>query len=104
METMSSVILRTRTQSGIKTLTVSVEKQLAGGLPNMAIVGLADTEVNDSRERACTTLINNQFENPACRITVKLSSVDLPKGGSRYDLAMALGMLPPPARSTSNGP
>ena len=48
---MSLSILHTRAQSGITALPVNVEVHLAGGLPSMTIVGLADTEVKESRER-----------------------------------------------------
>ncbi|MEJ2449089.1 MAG: YifB family Mg chelatase-like AAA ATPase [Gammaproteobacteria bacterium] len=90
---MSLAILHTRAQSGIDALAVNVEVHLAGGLPNMTIVGLADTEVKESRERVRAALINSQFEFPARRITINLAPADLPKGGGRYDLAIALGIL-----------
>jgi len=90
---MSLSILHTRAQSGISALPVSVEVHLAGGLPSTTIVGLADTEVKESRERVRAALINSRFEYPARRITVNLAPADLPKGGGRYDLAIALGIL-----------
>jgi magnesium chelatase family protein len=90
---MSLSILHTRAQSGITALPVNVEVHLAGGLPSMTIVGLADTEVKESRERVRAALINSRFEYPARRITVNLAPADLPKGGGRYDLAIALGIL-----------
>src|SRR5690606_23241342 len=34
-----------------------------------------------------------QFEFPARRITVNLAPADLPKGGGRFDLPIALGIL-----------
>ena len=90
---MSLSILHTHAQSGITALPVNVEVHLAGGLPSMTIVGLADTEVKESRERVRAALINSRFEYPARRITVNLAPADLPKGGGRYDLAIALGIL-----------
>lgn len=90
---MSLSILHTRAQSGITALPVNVEVHLAGGLPSMTIVGLADTEVKESRERVRAALINARFEYPARRITVNLAPADLPKGGGRFDLAIALGIL-----------
>jgi magnesium chelatase family protein len=90
---MSLSILHTRAQSGITALPVNVEVHLGGGLPSMTIVGLADTEVKESRERVRAALINSRFEYPARRITVNLAPADLPKGGGRYDLAIALGIL-----------
>jgi magnesium chelatase family protein len=90
---MSLAILHTRAQSGINALAVNVEVHLAGGLPSTTVVGLADTEVKESRERVRAALINSRFEYPARRITVNLAPADLPKGGGRYDLAIALGIL-----------
>ncbi|MBI1423741.1 MAG: YifB family Mg chelatase-like AAA ATPase [Gammaproteobacteria bacterium] len=90
---MSLAILHTRAQSGITALPVNVEVHLAGGLPSTTVVGLADTEVKESRERVRAALINSRFEYPARRITVNLAPADLPKGGGRYDLAIALGIL-----------
>jgi magnesium chelatase family protein len=90
---MSLSILHTRAQSGVQALPVNVEVHLAGGLPSTTVVGLADTEVKESRERVRAALINSQFEYPARRITVNLAPADLPKGGGRYDLAIALGIL-----------
>ena len=40
-----------------------------------------------------SAIINSQFEFPAKRITVNLAPADLPKGGGRFDLAIALGIL-----------
>jgi len=90
---MSLSILHSRAQSGITALPVNVEVHLAGGLPNITIVGLADTEVKESRERVRAALINSRFEFPARRITINLAPADLPKGGGRFDLAIALGIL-----------
>lgn len=90
---MSLAILHTRAQSGIAALPVTVEVHLSGGLPSMSIVGLADTEVKESRERVRAALINARFEFPARRITVNLAPADLPKGSGRFDLAVALGIL-----------
>jgi len=90
---MSLSILHSRAQSGVTALPVNVEVHLAGGLPNITIVGLADTEVKESRERVRAALINSRFEFPARRITINLAPADLPKGGGRFDLAIALGIL-----------
>ena len=90
---MSLAILHTRAQSGIQALPVSVEVHLAGGLPSTTVVGLADTEVKESRERVRAALINSRFDYPARRVTVNLAPADLPKGSGRFDLAIALGIL-----------
>lgn len=90
---MSLAIAHSRAQSGIDAPEVQVEVHLAGGLPCMSIVGLADTEVKESKDRVRAALINAQFEFPARRITINLAPADLPKGGGRFDLPIALGIL-----------
>ncbi len=72
---------------------VDVEVHLANGLPSFTIVGLAETEVKESKDRVRAALQTAQFEFPARRITVNLAPADLPKESGRYDLPIALGIL-----------
>ena len=72
---------------------VRVETHLGAGLPSFNVVGLADTEVRESRERVRAAIINSGFEFPAGRITVNLSPADIPKESGRFDLPIALGLL-----------
>ncbi len=72
---------------------VSVEVHLANGLPAFTIVGLAEAEVRESRERVRAALQNSGFDFPAGRITVYLAPADLPKESGRFDLPIALGIL-----------
>lgn len=90
---MSLAVLRSRALTGIEAPPVSVEIHLANGLPAFNIVGLADTEVRESRERVRAALLNSEFEFPNRRITVNLAPADLPKESGRFDLAIALGIL-----------
>ncbi len=59
----------------------------------MAIVGLAETEVKESKDRVRAALQNAHFKIPAQRITVNLAPADLPKESGRFDLPIALGIL-----------
>jgi len=90
---MSLAVLRSRALTGIEAPPVSVEIHLANGLPAFNIVGLADTEVRESRERVRAALLNSDFEFPNRRITVNLAPADLPKESGRFDLAIAMGIL-----------
>ncbi|MFC3851872.1 YifB family Mg chelatase-like AAA ATPase [Salinispirillum marinum] len=90
---MSLATLYTRAVIGVEAPLVTVEVHLSGGLPQMAIVGMAETAVKESKDRVRSALINAQFDFPASRITINLAPADLPKGGGRYDLAIALGIL-----------
>jgi magnesium chelatase family protein len=78
---------------GVEGLPVRVEVDVAFGLPGMTIVGLAGSAVQEARERVRSALRNSGFELPARRITVNLAPADLPKEGTGYDLAIAVGIL-----------
>jgi len=72
---------------------VTVEVHLANGLPAFTLVGLAEAEVRESRERVRAALQNCRFEFPTRRITVNLAPADLPKDSGRFDLPIAVGIL-----------
>ncbi len=90
---MSLAVLKSRALAGMDAPEVTVEVHLGRGLPSFAIVGLADTEVKESRERVRAAIQNAHFEFPASRITVNLAPADLPKESGRFDLPIALGIL-----------
>ena len=83
-----------RSLDGLSAPPVHVEVQLAPGLPSFTLVGLADTEVKEARERVRAALLQSGFAFPhAQRITVSLAPADLPKDSGRFDLPIALGIL-----------
>jgi magnesium chelatase family protein len=90
---MSLAVVRSRALAGMDAPAVSVEVHLANGLPGMAIVGLADAEVRESKDRVRAALQNSGFELPNRRITINLAPADLPKESGRFDLPIALGIL-----------
>ena len=90
---MGLAVLRSRALCGLEAPVVSVEVHLANGLPAFTIVGLAEAEVRESRERVRAALQNSGFEFPAGRVTVNLAPADLPKESGRFDLPIALGIL-----------
>jgi len=67
---------------------------LANGLPSFTLVGLADTEVKEARERVRAALASSGLGFPHNkRITVNLAPAELPKESGRFDLPIALGIL-----------
>ena len=90
---MSLSIVNTRAKLGLQAPLVSVEVHLSNGLPAFNIVGLPETAVKESKDRVRSAIINSKFEFPNRRITVNLAPAELPKGGSRFDLAIAIGIL-----------
>ncbi len=78
---------------GIEGFEVRVEVDLAPGLPNLAVVGLPDVEVRESKERVNAAVRNSGFDFPSKRVTVNLSPAERRKSGTHFDLPMALGIL-----------
>lgn len=90
---MSLAIVHSRARAGVDAPPVAVEVHLSNGLPGLAIVGLPETAVKESKDRVRSALINSHFEFPMRRITINLAPADLPKDGGRFDLPIALGIL-----------
>ncbi len=78
---------------GVCAYLVSVEVDMAKGLPAFFMVGSLSTEVRESRERVSVALKNVGLHLPPCRITVNLSPADRKKEGTAFDLPIAVGML-----------
>ena len=91
---MSLALVQSRALLGLHAPAVTVEVHLANGLPSFTLVGLADVEVKEARERVRAALLNAGLEFPSNkRITVNLAPADLPKDSGRFDLPIALGLL-----------
>lgn len=88
-----SINIFTAAISGITGVIVSVEVDMARGLPCFNIVGLGDESIKESKERVRAAIVNSGFEFPMCRITVNLAPADLKKKGSLFDLPIAIGIL-----------
>ena len=91
---MSLAVVHSRALHALDAPEVMVEVHLANGLPSFTLVGLADTEVKEARERVRAALLNSGLDFPHNkRITVNLAPADLPKESGRFDLPIALGIL-----------
>jgi magnesium chelatase family protein len=91
---MSLSLVRSRALLGLEAARVEVEVHLANGLPSFSLVGLADVEVKEARERVRSALQTCGLDFPHNkRITVNLAPADLPKDSGRFDLPIALGIL-----------
>lgn len=78
---------------GIEAVPVTVEVDIAFGLPGFSLVGLPDSAIKEARERVFSALKNAGYEVPSRRVTINLAPADLRKEGSALDLPMALGIL-----------
>jgi magnesium chelatase family protein len=78
---------------GIDAYDVTVEVDVALGLPQWTTVGLPASAVKESRERVGAALLNSGFSVPPRRITTNLAPADVRKEGTAFDLPIALGVL-----------
>ncbi|HEY6295627.1 MAG TPA: YifB family Mg chelatase-like AAA ATPase [Streptosporangiaceae bacterium] len=78
---------------GVTGHVVEVEADIANGLVGMILVGLPDTALREARDRIRAAIVNSGEEWPQRKITVGLSPASLPKRGSWFDLAIAVGVL-----------
>jgi magnesium chelatase family protein len=86
--------VQSRALLGLEAAAVTVEVHLANGLPSFTLVGLADVEVKEARERVRSAILNAGLEFPHNKkITVNLAPADLPKDSGRFDLPIAIGIL-----------
>ena len=93
MAGMSLATIHARAQNGLAAEPVTVEVHLAPGLPGLNIVGLPEASVREAKDRVRAAIANSGYRFPIQRITCNLAPADLPKDGSRFDLAIALGIL-----------
>lgn len=78
---------------GVEAVGVTVEIDMAGGIPGITIVGMADAAVMEARSRVRCALRAAGFEVPRAHITVNLAPGDMRKQGSGFDLPIAAGIL-----------
>ena len=80
--------------SGVDAFPVEVEVAFARqGLPGFSLVGLAEAEVREARDRVLAALRAADFKLPPGRVTVNLAPAGQRKSGTGYDLPLALGLL-----------
>jgi magnesium chelatase family protein len=85
--------IRSATLLGIEAVPLSVECDLAPGLPHIHTIGLPDEAVRESADRVRAALRNAGYTVPPRRITISLAPADLRKQGAALDLPIALGIL-----------
>jgi magnesium chelatase family protein len=91
---MGLSLVHSRALAGLQAHAITVEVHMANGLPSFTLVGLADVEVKEARERVRSAILHSGLTFPHNqRITVNLAPADLPKDSGRLDLPMALGIL-----------
>src|ERR1700729_460978 len=79
--------------NGIAAYGVEVEVNCGYGETFIALVGLPDAAVKESKDRVSTALGNSGFKFPMGKTTINLAPADVKKEGPSFDLPIALGML-----------
>ncbi|MCM8783689.1 MAG: YifB family Mg chelatase-like AAA ATPase [Candidatus Omnitrophica bacterium] len=78
---------------GLEAYGVEIEVDVVGGIPTVAVVGLPDTAVKESKDRVKAAIKNSQFAYPPRKITVNLAPADIKKEGPSFDLPIAIGII-----------
>jgi magnesium chelatase family protein len=78
---------------GVEPRPVRVEVHVSAARERFTLVGLPDTAVREAKDRVRSAVLSSGFAFPHRRVTVNLAPADIPKGGSAYDLPIALGVL-----------
>ncbi len=78
---------------GVDGYLVTVEVDIAYGLPVFNIVGLPDAAVKESQHRVQAAIKNSGLAFPNRRITVNLAPADIKKEGPAFDLPIAVGII-----------
>ncbi len=80
---------------GIDAFEVEIEVHAGwGNTDKIAVVGLPDTAVKESKDRVTSAICNSALRWPSGqRITINLAPADVRKEGPSFDLPIALGLL-----------
>lgn len=93
-----STVARTHTiqPSVLSGTVVTVEADIAPGLHNFSIVGLAGKAIEEARDRVSAALKHSGYTSPKSqnqKVTISLSPADLKKDGPLFDLPIAIAYL-----------
>jgi len=79
---------------GLECESVEVEADNSPyGNPGVFIVGLPDKAVDESKSRIRSAIKNSGFDFPRGNVTFNLAPADLRKGGTHYDLPLAVAAM-----------
>jgi magnesium chelatase family protein len=93
LETKVAVITHCSTILGVDALGVDVETQITGALRRFTLVGLPDSALREAKERVRCAIESSGFQFPQFELIVSLAPAAVPKTGSGFDLAIAVGIL-----------
>ena len=79
--------------NGLEGHLIDVQTNIMSGIPSFEIIGLPDTTVKEAKERVKTAIKNLKYQFPSKKILINLAPANLRKGGSKFDLPIAVGIL-----------
>lgn len=79
--------------TGLDGAQVTAEAVVAGGLPQIRIVGLPDATVREAADRIRSGCRQSGFSLPGAKVVVNLAPAGIRKVGSGFDLPIALAVL-----------
>ena len=79
--------------TGLAGAMVTAEAVVAGGLPQIRIVGLPDATVREAADRIRSACQQSAFSLPGAKVVVNLAPAGIRKVGSGFDLPIALAVL-----------
>ncbi|HVM20347.1 MAG TPA: YifB family Mg chelatase-like AAA ATPase [Egibacteraceae bacterium] len=77
---------------GLQAVPVTVEAHAGAGLPGLQIIGSSQA-AGQAAERVRTALSSSGVSLPGRKLLISLAPADVPKGGARFDLAIAAAVL-----------
>jgi magnesium chelatase family protein len=83
----------TATNTGLQTQLIECEIDFIPAIPAIAIVGLPDKAVQESKERIRSSIKQSGYEFPLNKVIVNLAPAGVAKSGSTFDLPISLGIL-----------
>lgn len=86
-------ITKSMALNGVEGFVVDVQVDVSSGIPCWELVGLPDTSVKEAKERVRTAIRNSEFKFPSKRVVINLAPANVKKGGSIYDLPIAVAIL-----------
>ena len=78
---------------GLEGFIIEVQVDVSGGIPTLDIIGLPDTSIREARERVRAAIKNSSYDFPSRKIVVNLAPASIKKGGSIFDLSIAIAIL-----------
>lgn len=89
----ASCSVESATIVGVEAIPIRVEVAISNGIPGIYIVGMADTAVQEAKERVRSAIKASGFSMPNERIVINLAPSNIKKTGSGFDLPIAIGIL-----------